>query len=107
MDGTIADVQATVPLRRVRLTVGHLPELSSGSGVTRSTHDGDRHELWTVDADALVRELVTASVGFRDLEVATASLEDAFLILTSDDSANPAPNPAASPAPMSAQEMTR
>jgi ABC-2 type transport system ATP-binding protein len=52
------------------------------AGVERRTSDGDRHELWTPDADAVVRELVTSGVPFRDLEVTTASLEDAFLVLT-------------------------
>ena len=84
-------------------------------------HDDDQHELWTVDADALVRELVTTSVAFRDLEVATASLEEAFLALTSNDTSNEnsidtsidtsseGTNPASNPAlnPMAIQEMTR
>ena len=79
VDGTLADVRALVPGRRVRLRAPDLPELA---GVERSSRDGDRHELWTGDSDALVRELVTARVPFRELEVATASLEEAFLALT-------------------------
>jgi ABC-2 type transport system ATP-binding protein len=79
-DGTIADVRALVPARRVRLRAPDLPELM---GVERSKQDGDRYELWTADSDALVRELVTSRAPFRDLEVATASLEEAFLALTS------------------------
>jgi len=79
-DGTLADVRSLVPARRVRLRAPDLPELA---GVERSLRDGDRHELWTADSDALVRQLVTTKVPFRDLEVATASLEEAFLALTS------------------------
>ena len=79
-DGTLADVRSLVPARRVRLRAPDLPELA---GVERSLQDGDRHELWTADSDALVRQLVTTKVPFRDLEVATASLEEAFLALTS------------------------
>ncbi len=45
--------------------------------------DGDRVELLVPDADGLVRDLVRREVSFRDLEVATASLEEAFLALTS------------------------
>ena len=82
-DGTLAEVRSLVPARRVRLRVPDLPELA---GVERSSRDGDRHELWTADSDALVRQLVTKGVPFRDLEVATASLEDAFLALTSPGS---------------------
>ena len=85
VDGTLADVRSLVPARRVRLRAPDLPELA---GVERSSHDGDRWELWTADSDALVRALVTTAAPFRDLEVATASLEEAFLALTS-----PAPTP--------------
>jgi ABC-2 type transport system ATP-binding protein len=79
-NGTIADVRALVPARRVRLRAPHLPTLA---GVESSSRDGDRYELWTADSDALVRELVNSTAPFRDLEVATASLEEAFLALTS------------------------
>jgi ABC-2 type transport system ATP-binding protein len=78
-DGTLAEVRSLAPARRVRLRAADLPELS---GVERSNRDGDRHELWTADSDTLVRQLVTTGVPFRDLEVATASLEEAFLALT-------------------------
>jgi len=79
-DGTIAEVCALVPARRVRLRAPDLPTLA---GVERSSRDGDRYELWTADSDALVRELVSSRAPFRDLGVATASLEEAFLALTS------------------------
>ena len=78
-DGTLAEIRSLVPARRVRLSAPVLPGLT---GVERSSHDGDRYELWTADSDALVRQLVHADAPFRDLEVATASLEDAFLALT-------------------------
>ncbi len=80
VDGTLAEVRSQVPARRVRLRAADLPELA---GVERRSRNGDRHELWTADSDALVRELVAARVPFRDLEVAAASLEEAFLALTS------------------------
>lgn len=83
VDGTLADVRSVVSARRVRLRAPDLAELPELAGVERSTREGDRHELWTADSDALVRELVTAKVPFEDLEVATASLEEAFLALTS------------------------
>lgn len=92
-DGPLADIRSVVASRRVRLSAPDLPELA---GVQRSSSDGDRHELWTADADALVRALVAAGVPFRGLEVATASLEDAFLALTSPGSPAP-PGTVASP----------
>jgi ABC-2 type transport system ATP-binding protein len=90
-DGTIADVRALVPARRVRLRAPDLPTLA---GVESSSRDGDRHELWTADSDALVRELVNSTAPFRDLEVATASLEEAFLALTSTGTRTQTPTPA-------------
>jgi ABC-2 type transport system ATP-binding protein len=80
VDGTLEEIRSLVPARRVRLRAAELPDLA---GVERSTRDGDRYEMWTADSDALVRRLVTTGVPFRDLEVSTASLEDAFLTLTS------------------------
>ena len=64
VDGTLADVRSLVPARRVRLRATELPELA---GVERSSRSGDRHELWTVDSDTLVRELVTKGVPFQNL----------------------------------------
>jgi ABC-2 type transport system ATP-binding protein len=103
-DGTLAEVRSLVPARRVRLRAPDLPELS---GVDRSSRDGDRYELWTADSDALVRQLVTAGVPFRDLEVATASLEEAFLALTSPGLPAVAPGlPMVAPG-LPAREMAR
>ena len=90
VDGKLAEVRALVSGRRVRLHAPDLPELA---GVERSSRDGDWHELWTGDSDALVRELVTCGVPFRDLEVATASLEDAFLALTAPSTQTAVPTP--------------
>jgi ABC-2 type transport system ATP-binding protein len=66
--------------RRVSLRAERLPELAHV--VRAEVRDGDRWSLFTDDSDALVRELVHTDVGFRDLEVAPASLEEAFLALT-------------------------
>jgi len=79
-DGTIAEVRSLVPARRVGLRAPDLPDLA---GVERSSREGERYELWTADSDSLVRQLVTTGTPFHDLEVATASLEEAFLALTS------------------------
>ena len=87
-DGTLSQVRSLVSARRVRLRAPDVPELA---GVERGSRDGDRHELWTADSDALVRQLVTSGVPFRDLEVATASLEEAFLALTAPGNETMAP----------------
>lgn len=81
-DGTVEEIRAAVPARRVRLQAATLPLLP---GVDRHERTGDRHQLWTSDADQLIRDLVRAEVAFCDLEVTTASLEEAFLALTGPD----------------------
>jgi ABC-2 type transport system ATP-binding protein len=90
-NGTLAEVRSLVPARRVRLRALDLPELPELAGVERISRNGDWYELWTADSDALVRELVNTDVPFRDLEVVTASLEEAFLVLTSAPVQKPAP----------------
>ncbi|WP_298989041.1 ABC transporter ATP-binding protein [uncultured Pseudokineococcus sp.] len=78
VDGSLEEVRSAVPARRVRVRAAALPDL----GADRALVDGDRHELWTSDADALVRRLVRSGAPFADLEVASASLEEAFLAVT-------------------------
>ncbi|MEJ5866824.1 ABC transporter ATP-binding protein [Pseudokineococcus sp. 5B2Z-1] len=78
VDGSLEEVRSAVPARRVRVRAAALPDL----GADRALVDGERHELWTSDADALVRRLVRSGAPFADLEVASASLEEAFLAVT-------------------------
>lgn len=81
--GSVADIVAGVALTRVgfRLTAAQLPELP---GVVDAEHAADGAvTLHTPDADALVRHLVRTDVPFRDLQVSTVSLEEAFVRLTS------------------------
>ena len=81
-DGSLADIRGVVASRLVRFRAPKLPVLPS---IDRSNRNGERYELWTSDADSLVRELVGSGAPFSDLEVASASLEEAFLTLTADD----------------------
>jgi len=78
--GSVADIKGQVELTRVRARFatapGTLPQ------VVRTEVDGDRITLFTADADQLVRHLVRADVAFEQLEVSPVSLEDAFLVLT-------------------------
>ncbi|MFC3689763.1 ABC transporter ATP-binding protein [Aquipuribacter hungaricus] len=80
VDGSLDEVRSRVRQRRVSVRAGALPPLQHV--VRAEPGEQDRWSLFTDDSDALVRELVRAEVPFRDLEVATASLEDAFLALT-------------------------
>jgi ABC-2 type transport system ATP-binding protein len=81
-DDTPAQIRGLVALKRVTLTCPQLPALTA---VTTIEHDGDRTHLLTSDADQLVRDLVTSGTPFRDLEISTAALEDAFLSITATD----------------------
>lgn len=85
-DGTVADVRSVVATRRVRVAADPATATRVGTlpGVDHVVTTADRLELWTSDADRLVRDLVRADVPFRDLEVATASLEEAFVALTTN-----------------------
>ncbi|MDH2430606.1 ABC transporter ATP-binding protein [Sphaerisporangium sp. TRM90804] len=78
-DAPLADVRGLVGLKRVSLTCAALPALPGVAGLER---DGDRTHLLTADADKLVRDLTASGAPFHDLQVSTASLEDAFLALT-------------------------
>ncbi|MCL3861627.1 ABC transporter ATP-binding protein [Actinotalea sp. K2] len=83
-DDTLDAILGRVGLRRVTL---RLPDDAApaawGPSVTQHhrTPDGT-HELLTADADQLVRELVGAGLPFRDLTIQGATLEEAFLALT-------------------------
>jgi ABC-2 type transport system ATP-binding protein len=79
-DDTVPAVRNMVAIRRVSLTsVLPPPDLPGVVGVER---DGDRTHLLTIDADRLVRDLVSHDVAFSELEVRPTSLEEAFLTLT-------------------------
>ncbi|WP_406038848.1 ABC transporter ATP-binding protein [Micromonospora sp. NBC_00898] len=78
-DDTVEAVRSVVGVRRVSLLADDLPRLP---GVVATEHVEGRTHLLTTDADQLVRDLVTAGVAFRELEVRPTSLEEAFLAIT-------------------------
>jgi ABC-2 type transport system ATP-binding protein len=72
-----------VALRRVSLLAAELPALA---GVVAQQRDNGRVELMTADSDSVVRQLVSSGAAFSELEIHAASLEEAFLTLTSRES---------------------
>ncbi len=88
-DGSVADIRGQLARSSISFRAGpeqrfdpsHLP------GVAAHHRDGERHVLQTADADQLVRRLVADAVPFEDLEVRPASLEEAFLALTTSETA--------------------
>lgn len=89
-DDTLARVLDLVAVRRVSVTVppaavaglAGYPGVQDVTGHT-AVAGGTRVTLVASDADTAVRALVTTDVPFVDLEVRGASLEEAFLALTS------------------------
>ncbi|MEU8402510.1 ABC transporter ATP-binding protein [Nonomuraea sp. NPDC048892] len=79
-DDTVGAVRGLVGTRRVSLVAGHLPELP---GVLATERSGDRFDLVVNDPDRLVVELVRSGAPFSGLEIRPATLEEAFLALTS------------------------
>ena len=87
-EGTPAQIKARTLGRTVRCTTRLADsELGAIAGVEKLTHHGATVELLTQDADLLVRSLLTLDPGLCNLEVTGAALEDAFLALTTPDSA--------------------
>lgn len=108
-DDTMEQILQRVGLRRVVLHTTGLPVPDAVPahlpGVVRASQEGDRYELYTPDADALVREIVTSGLAFHGLEVRGATLEEAFEQMVTHPAADlhrppvPADPPAADPAP--------
>ena len=83
-DDTVQRILARVGVSQVRVRTGEPERLGRMAGVVRHERVDDLDVLTVADADAFVRELVDSGVGFRDLAVRGASLEEAFLALTAD-----------------------
>ncbi|MGY5885348.1 ATP-binding cassette domain-containing protein [Modestobacter lacusdianchii] len=87
-DGTAAEVKSRIAGRTVRFRCpGPRDGLAALPGVTGIGGDGDLVELATTDAEATLRALLGTRTGLPDLEVRGASLEQAFLHLTTQNGA--------------------
>ena len=85
-DGPATAVKAVVGGRTIRLTLpGADPALLAAlPGVTAVDVHGAAVALRCADSDAALRALLASEPAARDVEVAGADLEDAFLTLTAD-----------------------
>ncbi|AOS65650.1 ABC transporter ATP-binding protein [Actinoalloteichus hymeniacidonis] len=79
-DDSLNAIRSKVATSRIELRCAELPELP---GVLRREETEDRIRLFTQDPDQLVRDLVHSGAAFRDLQISTTSLEEAFVALTS------------------------
>jgi ABC-2 type transport system ATP-binding protein len=86
-DGSSTEIKASVGTRTIRATLPNvdLRELSDLPGVTNADRHGEMVELSCVDSDAAIRALLPRYEQARDIEIAGAALEQAFLHLTGDD----------------------
>ena len=83
-DGPTSEIRARVGTRTIRATLpkADLTDLASLPGVTAADRRGAAIVLICTDSDAAIRALLDAHPDARDLEIASAGLEDAFIELT-------------------------
>ena len=83
-DGPTTEIKARVGARIIRATLPGVPEeaLASLPGVTTAERRGEAIVLRCSDSDATIRALLSAYPDVRDIEIAGAGLEEAFLELT-------------------------
>jgi ABC-2 type transport system ATP-binding protein len=85
-DGPTTEIKALVGTRTIRATLPAVPleELARLPGVKGAERRGEAIVLSCSDSDAAIRALVAAYPAARDIEIAGAGLEDAFLQLTGE-----------------------
>jgi ABC-2 type transport system ATP-binding protein len=82
-DDTLHAVIGRVGVSQVRLRTADAAAIASLPGVTHVAGNDDGSSTFTArDADALIVDIVQRGIGFSDLSVRGATLEEAFLSLT-------------------------
>jgi ABC-2 type transport system ATP-binding protein len=86
-DGPTNEIKAMVGLRTIRATLpgADLGALQALPGVSGAERRGEAVVLSCADSDAAIRALLAAHPDARDIEIAAAGLEQAFLQLTAAD----------------------
>jgi ABC-type multidrug transport system ATPase subunit len=83
--GTVADVRSVVSRKQITcastLDTG---DIQSWPGVVSVARDAQRLQITVVDAEDVVRRLLAADAGVRDLEIRQAGLAEAFTELTKE-----------------------
>ena len=88
-DGPTTEIKSRVGTRTIRATLPGVPggELSQLAGVSSAERRGEAVILRCADSDRAIRELLARYDTARDIEIAGAGLEEAFLELTAADAA--------------------
>jgi len=91
-DGPTNEIRARVGMRTIRATFAEPDErrLAQLPGVTSAERHGAAVTLRCTDSDAAIRALLQRYPDARDIEISSAGLEEAFLELTSDATAEAA-----------------
>jgi ABC-2 type transport system ATP-binding protein len=85
-DGPTTEIRAMVGTRTIRATLPGVDADALGAlpGVSSAERRGEAVVLRCSDSDAAIRALLSAHADARDIEIAAAGLEQAFLALTGD-----------------------
>jgi ABC-2 type transport system ATP-binding protein len=85
-DGPTTEIRAMVGTRTIRCTLpdADVDALAALPGVSGTERHGEAVILSCADSDAAIRALLGAHPEARDIEIAAAGLEQAFLALTGD-----------------------
>ena len=85
-DGPPTEIRARVGTRSIRATLPGVDahELLGLPGVSGAERRGEAVALRCTDSDVAIRELLSTYPEARDIEIAAAGLEEAFLALTGD-----------------------
>ena len=86
-DGPTTEIRAMVGTRTIRATLPgvEVDSLSTLAGVSTAERHGEAVILSCTDSDVAIRALLAAYPEARDIEIAAAGLEQAFLELTADE----------------------
>jgi ABC-2 type transport system ATP-binding protein len=86
-DGSTTEIKATVGLRTIRATLPDVDPrlLAQLPGVTTADRHGDSITLRCRDSDSAIRAMLREYGDVRDIEIAGAGLEEAFLALTGEE----------------------
>jgi ABC-2 type transport system ATP-binding protein len=88
-EGTPAEIKMKTAGKRIRcITSIDLSVLRQIPGVTEAKEDREAVELSVVEAEPIVRELLSRDAKLSGLEISSAGLEEAFLALTQDNGEN-------------------
>jgi ABC-2 type transport system ATP-binding protein len=89
-DGPTNEIKAMVGTRTIRATLpgADTDALAALPGVNGAERRGEAAIISCADSDAAIRALLAAYPDARDIEIAAAGLEQAFLELTGDDAAD-------------------